>query len=321
MEQQRDRYSTVDLSMPPFQYYLWVLEHLNIEPNFWCSIDFWNAANWQLDYCYDKSIMSKDGIKRQKRLGMKENEIRLVTTFEQSIGVIITDNEGQPMLPPIFSSSRFKNEYKKAVGWDHKLGFEYGMPNMKSYSQVDKEWEKRLKFVDYQYIYDPKQFLDLSGGQYKTTRKNIRACRQDMGEGIILEPYHEKQKEYLDEIISKWVESVKDKEWYDPETFLNCIFQLPKYWVLGMDTDKIYGVVVYDENYRYVNFRACLVNPEYRGLSEYVRILFFREMANQEKLINDGGDLGNEGLRFFKKRLCPVRVSEIYSVMEKNNGC
>ena len=61
-------------------------------------------------------------------------------------------------------------------------------------------------------------------------------------------------------------------------------------------------------NCKYINFRYCFDNREVIYCNEYLRLLFYRDIAYKEKLVNDGGVLDNENLKRFKKKLNPIEI-------------
>jgi hypothetical protein len=79
--------------------------------------------------------------------------------------------------------------------------------------------------------------------------------------------------------------------------------------------NQIVAMNVWDENYKYINYRFCLVKSDERYLDEFCRFLFYTDMDVyfQRKLINDGGVLGSSGLEFFKDKMNPLRKRTVYS--------
>ncbi len=80
------------------------------------------------------------------------------------------------------------------------------------------------------------------------------------------------------------------------------------------------GMNVWDENHLYINYRLCIVDPSERFLDEFMRYLFYTDplIMEQNKLVNDGGVLGNEGLKRFKDKMNPFSVRPVYSWTRKN---
>lgn len=170
--------------------------------------------------------------------------------------------------------------------------------------------EGGAKFLDHQYIYDASQFLNLVGGDWKVYRKNIRKYphRNPSQYQYLLLPYGSYEKE-IEEMLINWT---KDKEIYDPETLVRFFFEGEFRFGL-VQKDKLIGINVADFNWFHGIFRYCLDNGE-PFLNEYLRHCFYvSEFAQNHRWINDGGDLGNEGLTAFKKKLNPHCIMKVYS--------
>jgi hypothetical protein len=223
----------------------------------------------------------------------------------------------------------------KDAGWFvcPPLDFVTGESMNVSLPWVDKVWSDfpfwvmpgltTWEFLDYEFIYDPKNFLDLSGKRWEVFRKNVRKFpnRYQDGETIyidvsILEKGDKKgihQKIKL--AFANWLEGKGDTEFQDDVTTLRYLLYGKNRKVLyNLNTLDILGINVWDSNYKYINFRySFCVNIPF--LSEYLRYLFYidEEIQSQNKLVNDGGSVGNEKLRIFKMKLNPVDVREVRS--------
>jgi len=247
--------------------YLETLQKLNIEPNFWCSEEYFEKAGWE--------------------------------NLEEGGLVGVLDGDGFLMLPLIdFATGEM---FKLSTGAWAGLGSKEG------------------KFLDYNFIYDPKRFSDLSGGDFQTFRKNSRKfvnrnpdkkmsyinLKQTDGNLIVALP----------DILCQWLEGKPDDVViYDDKVILNYLNECENGKVLLDQYGNIYGLNIWDENYMYVNFRYCFCKPG-QFLSEYMRLLFYTdpEILNKNKLVNDGGCLDDENLYRFKTKLNPVKINKIYS--------
>jgi hypothetical protein len=84
--------------------------------------------------------------------------------------------------------------------------------------------------------------------------------------------------------------------------------------LINNDSGKVLGINIWDLNDTYINYRYCFCSNE-PFLSEYMRLLFYTdpEILSTGKLVNDGGCLGNDNLKAFKKKLNPISVREVSS--------
>jgi hypothetical protein len=245
--------------------YLDILEKFEIEPNFYCSAEYFQRAGWQ-----ETSTGGRNYILNEK---------------------------GEIMLPPISDIGGFIIENHWA-------------------SLPEADWVETDNLLDYEFIYKPlplnQDFPDLPGPEYKTSRKNIRKFLQSY------DPLYLSGTTGMDmtDIIAGWLDSKEGEEIHDGETMMNYIEN---------STSKLYvfsgnrpvGLIIYDSNYKYINFRYCFVEKDMWGLSEYARLYFhmYAGIFCPGKMINDGGSLDNENLHRFKKRLNPYKINKIYTLL------
>ncbi len=171
--------------------------------------------------------------------------------------------------------------------------------------------------LDYEFIYDPQSFLDLSGSPWRMVRKNLRWAESDLGEKVFLDSSPivttTTEQEIMDFIVG-WTEGNNEKEFYDPEVMVEYLLKgKNRFFVRGVSSKSLYGILAYDYNWKYVNFRYCTVLGGVRGLSDTARVLFYQKIAKTFPgfQVNDGGSLGNDGLYRYKLRLNPIKVSKI----------
>jgi len=168
-------------------------------------------------------------------------------------------------------------------------------------------------FWDYEFIYDPKKFLDLSGHLWKIFRKNIRKH--------IDKPYEyrpiERNDEELEKVIQLFLNWVDGKTIFDPETFTHFVIQGENRFGLFLD-GVLKGVNIADTNFKYINYRICYDDGELY-LNEFLRWKFYTSewVQSQNKLVNDGGSLGSDGLFRFKNKLNPVDIKDIFTGVEQ----
>jgi hypothetical protein len=187
------------------------------------------------------------------------------------------------------------------------------------------EWKPeglKSKFLDYEYIYDPKAFLSMEGGNWAVFRKNCRKWPKRFGNHLTYErisayPFRNTAwgREELDDVLGCWLESkLLGKKIEDEKILIQYLRFGENRKVLWDSNQRIYGVNVWDENYKYINFRYCICRPE-EYLSEYMRFLFYTDpyIQSQGKLVNDGGVLDNPDLKRFKDKMNPLQVREVKS--------
>lgn len=212
---------------------------------------------------------------------------------EDDLGIIrIQDSDGVNMLPPFP---------------DLSIPYWASFPLSLRY--------QNLKFLDFNFIYNPSNFLDLRGSHWTTFRKNIKKFPK--GKNNL---YYEKiecvQWRALDALTSWLMSRREDEEIYDDKVILKYITESENKKIL-YDDNNIYGVNIWDENYMFINYRYCwCANIPF--LSEYLRFLFYTdpEILSKNKKVNDGGCLNRESLYNFKMRLNPETVYRIYTTLE-----
>ena len=181
-----------------------------------------------------------------------------------------------------------------------------GFPNVSGSSQTEE--------LDRQYMYDPTEFNSLVGGRWATFRKNVRKYPSRCGKELV---YRRLQgNEYEDEINDILVDWSVGRIIQDHITMIKFVFNGKLRWGLFND-GVLVGLNVGDENYDHVIYRYCLDDGS-PFLNEYLRYRFYTDPYVQEKgMVNDGGDLDNEQLAKFKRKLNPVRVMVVYTCSDR----
>lgn len=242
--------------------YLKTLEKFNIVPNFWCSEEYWEKAEW-CEYSFFDLITVKD-------------------------------KEGNPMLPTInIKTGTIDPSYESQYSFPFQdFGF--------------FEW----KFLDYQFIYDPIEDMNnLPGNKWKTTRKNIhKISREAEKTGYCFYEPTPPIKE-CEKLLEIWTCNNNVEDYFDPEILIKFVL-FGNNRIFLRYKDALQAILTFDENYKYINFRYCIVN-NFPGLSDYTRILFRQMMSYKNKQINDGGCLGRPGLEKYKRRLNPAKIQTI----------
>jgi hypothetical protein len=186
-------------------------------------------------------------------------------------------------------------------------------------------WEP--KFLDLEYIYDPTDFLCMEGGKWQVFRKNCRKwpnrTKGNFHYHSIAKSFDvERMNEKLSIVLENWLESKSvDDKIMDDDVLLKYLFYGENRKILYDNTTwKIKGINIWDENYKYINYRYCICQPE-EFLSEYMRWLFYTDsfIFNKNKLVNDGGVLDSSNLKKFKDKMNPLQVREVNSWIKKED--
>ncbi len=160
----------------------------------------------------------------------------------------------------------------------------------------------RPEVFDREYIYRAGAFRDLSGGSFKVLRKNVRKVEA-------LNPVWG-TCEFADaaQVFLGWADTAvgRVESLYGGELVLRYLRERGAIWGVRIG-GKLVAVVACDVNYWGVNFRYCFALDDPPYASEFARVRFYR-MLEPDTLVNDGGDLGQEGLAQFKRKLRPVEV-------------
>ncbi|MHA2017137.1 MAG: hypothetical protein ACTSXY_02575, partial [Promethearchaeota archaeon] len=200
--------------------------------------------------------------------------------YLNSIGAVSIHNNGwwwveedeKPLFPAI--SLREKESYPIQEGWADFANLTFP--------------EGKTTFLDYEYLYRPSDFLNMKGSKWATFRKNARKWfRRNNGECC----YTRKrvlQKE-IEKLLIKWL----DKglfEVHDDEIIIKYLFDPPPETFHGFllsSCGSLLGINCWDENYKYINYRISICDPEEPFLNEFCRLLFYQDsfIQNSHKLV------------------------------------
>lgn len=177
------------------------------------------------------------------------------------------------------------------------------------------------EFLDYEYIYNPKDFLTMEGGSWQVFRKNCRKFPARFSKPLAYDWIINYELKFgtadwkLNELFLDWLKGFgEQEEIHDDKVMTDYLQNGFSRKVLYDEEGNIFGLTIWDENYKYINFRFCTCKRE-PFLSEYIRLLFYTDpfILVKRKLVNDGGTLGNENLKRFKEKLNPLRVRSVFS--------
>lgn len=260
--------------------YLSLLEKGNITPNFYCSQEF----------------IQKEGMKE-----ITED------------GYVYLTESGWIVCPPIKEETAAliteKTDWLDKV-WSDFPGWEFPGPH------IDY-------FMDHEFLYNPEHFQKMEGGEWQTFRKNCRKFPRRFGRNLHytkLEPLYQTKgqafvEKRLERVLINWLESINEnKVIHGEDAMLKYLMKGEHRKALYTDRGDIYGVNCWDSNYKFINFRFCFCRDE-DYLSEYMRRLFYTDpvIFSQNKLVNDGGSVGNPNLERFKRKLNPLQIREVKS--------
>jgi hypothetical protein len=175
-------------------------------------------------------------------------------------------------------------------------------------------------FLDYQFIYDQRELIQMKGPQYSTFRKNVRKWPARTGLRLEWAPLSAVPIEEVQYLCGYWIE-YHQSDLQDYDTMLQYILAPTEGGNVEGLVDN-YGVlraiICWDGNNVFINFRYCITHPDEPFLEEYARLLFYQKsyvQANRPyRFVNDGGVVDSEGLEHFKDRLNPVYKLNTYSL-------
>jgi hypothetical protein len=173
-----------------------------------------------------------------------------------------------------------------------------------------------LKKLDDQFIYNPADFLEMKGGCWAVFRKNVKKFPKRNPGWLLYRPIERNEEGQVRRLALDWGEN---KQYvYDVEVFLE--YMLEGWNRRGLFyKDKLVGMNIWDENYRYINYRFCVDIGE-PFLNEHLRWRFYTSplILNRKKWVNDGGSLSSPNLRKFKMKLNPTVIYEVHSYTDEH---
>ena len=247
--------------------YLLRMKHSGIEPNFFCSSEYFEKAEFEEEW----------------------NDLSFWYSYE-----------GKVMLPPIPNYSNFYN-YTNEI-WT-------GLEGIK----IPGGWKK--EFFDYEFIYDPKNFLSMNGSEWATFRKNVRKFPNRYKKELRYFSSELYPPRKIENLFIKWLNKDEESDVYDPEIIIRYLLNGKNRYFLVDENNELLGINVYDYNWKYLNFRFSFADPTYSFLSEYLRYCFYTDKTtlSYNKLVNDGGCLESEKLYNFKLKMNPLEIRKMYS--------
>lgn len=173
-------------------------------------------------------------------------------------------------------------------------------------------------FLDYEYMYDPKQFLNLSGGKWSLFRKKIKKFYAEYPN-----TQYTQEIEFSDilSVFENWIndkgeKGIEEGDIEEGDIIIQYLLHASKHQVKGLyHGNKLIGFNMWDQNWKYINFRYSFSDPAFAGGNYALRHLFYTDplILSRGCLVNDGGSLNNSSLEFFKDHLNPVQKNKLYS--------
>ncbi len=184
--------------------------------------------------------------------------------------------------------------------------------------------ERDAVFLDYQYIYKPEHFFsgNTTGKKWHLWRKNLNKFYKLLNTPPECMEYKDVLPNLILDLWLKWLKNKPEAIIHDDETMYNFIKSPFTSKAALFRHNEIIGFNIWDENWKYINFRYSFSDPKIPGSSYALRHYFYVNMADKNKLINDGGCLDSKKLEFFKDKLNPVNKYKVYSYKtgEKNDN-
>jgi hypothetical protein len=172
----------------------------------------------------------------------------------------------------------------------------------------------KMGFLDWEYIFDSLQFNHMEGHKWEVYRKNSRKWPARHPNWLYCDLYDYNSVGLL---LSEWLlnkmDNVQDAQLIaeyllsnHPSIHHRCLYD---------SEEQLMAVNVWDENWKFINYRYCIVKLNEPFLDEFSRWLFYtdKQIQGSGKMVNDGGTLGSAGLESFKDKLNPMKKREVYS--------
>lgn len=183
------------------------------------------------------------------------------------------------------------------------------------------ENQKETVFFDHEYLFKPKDFLNMEGGRWETFRKNSRKwLKANNNKYKYISNYKDEQaiiNLLLNWLVEKEVE--REDSIQDEMVFYELILlsnKVSRKFLVNSE-NKLIGINVFDRNWEYWNYRICITNKDEKYANEFLRLLFYTDpiILNSEMLVNDGGTLECPSLEKFKDKMNPLLKDKRQSIL------
>lgn len=254
--------------------YLHLLEKHGVEPNFWCSEEYFRASGFK--------------------------------TVEDDLGYVAVVGDDQLIFPPIHREAGFPHLLLRSFGLDRIWSDFQG--------NHFQDWSPDLLDLEYIYNPKEILAMEGSRFKTfrKNHRKIEKTYGTDSLSYRAIQPGEYSFKHSIEKLFLQWLENRgAEEEIHDDEVLYRFLTQGTNRAILYHMEYGLLGMNIWDENHLYVNYRYMICRP-WPYLDEYMRWLFYSSLET-DKLVNDGGILDNPGLKRFKDRMNPTRVRNVYS--------
>jgi hypothetical protein len=230
------------------------------------------------------------------------------TCFTEN-GWVWVESDGWALFPPL-PMNKWRWSYEIPYYWEEPIWADF----------IDTVYiSRKMEFLDIEFIYNPKAFKDLSGGDWNVYRKNIRKYPKRHEKWVYSNSSTYKE---VTNLLGEWLEGKKDVV-EDVNFILRFVTDYSTQRKFLYDGEgNLVAINAWDENYKYINYRFCITKPNQPFLEEFTRHQFYIDPVIQDsgKFVNDGGCLGSEGLKRFKRKMNPVQERDVHSWIFKNNN-
>ncbi len=261
-----------------------------------------------------KKVPIKSYLNTARKIGVKPN-FYLSQTYLELVGATCFDEDGMLyiwersiiLFPSIKNGKLYKSDF-------YEIWSDLGI-NITGYT---------YQFLDYEYIFDPLDFDNMEGGQWKVFRKNVRKwprANPDWKYVTYSELNRFQRFHHIHQLIINWLKGKEDD--CQDSCLLAEVAHFSSYHGIGrkylIQGNKVVGINAWDENWEYLNYRVCMVDKSQPYLDEFMRYCFYTDpdIRAKGKWVNDGGVLDNPKLEKFKDKLNPLIKKKIYSLVKK----
>jgi hypothetical protein len=198
--------------------------------------------------------------------------------------------------------------------------------------RVDRKDAKAVASVGFklrkrraQFLFSPSNYADLSGSNLRTVRRNVAAISELSN--VEIRRYQKDDADACQELLSGWIESHRDTQSTTggqgyAQRMIQLVGKLPDEVLTGQVVLIDGKLVGYSFGGAIHSGLACYYdtkcNQNIKGLTYYMRRSFLLEMK-QYPLVNDGSDVGREGLNQIKQSFRPVSINQEYRAYQNVN--
>ncbi len=178
------------------------------------------------------------------------------------------------------------------------------------------------RLLDFEFIYNPADFMDISGPRWKKVRKCIRQAKADLPCADLSYGNVYDSDSALNEFVYRWAIQNSTGTFYEPDVMESYMMEGESRLLLidpHSPSRAAYALLIWDQNWQYINFRYCCVESGVRGLSDLARVKFMRwiHLYYPGRLVNDGGALDSKELFTYKTKLNPLEINNIRTTLEE----